>query len=295
MKNIIISKKNLFINYSALTTTMLKGFGQIMLQENALTGFLFIVGIFYGFPTMGFMAILASLCGIITSKIFSYGEVESNKGLYVFNAALVGAAIALFFKPMLMSWIIVIIGSLLATIIQQFFIIRRIPVFTLPFVLVTWLIFYIAQHYFPDLVSGTSVLVVSAGDSFTFAVRGFGQVIFQENLISGAIFFMAVFVSSPISALYGLAGAVLSAILANQFSLPTESIALGLFSYNAVLCAIVFAGNLLKDGIWVLISILLSLAISLIMMKFEVIQLTFPFVLSSCVTLLLKNSFQNQP
>ena len=103
------------------------------------------------------------------------------------------------------------------------------------------------------------------------------------------MFFIAVFISSPISALYGFIGAVLSAIIAFKLSVPINDISIGLFSYNAVLCAIVFAGNQIKDGIWVLLSVLLSLFASLLMVKFNFIPLTFPFVLASCVTLFFRD------
>ena len=55
--------------------------------------------------------------------------------------------------------------------------------------------------------------------------------------------------------------------------------------------AIVFAGNQIKDGFWVLLSVFLSLFLSILMVKFNFIQLTFPFVLASCVTLLFKKLF----
>jgi len=55
------------------------------------------------------------------------------------------------------------------------------------------------------------------------------------------------------------------------------------------LCAIVFAGPKVKDGFWVLISILFALAITLLMLKTGIPKLTFPFVLATWINLLLKN------
>lgn len=261
-----------------------------MLQENAVTGLLFLIGIFYGSFIMGAAALLAVVCGTITALLLKYDKSDIDKGLYGFSATLVGVAAILFLKPVLISWIIIIIGSTLATVLQHLFIKRKIPVFTLPFVLVIWLILFFANNFFTSILPEPSV-GASITDNFTFAIKGFGQVIFQDSLVSGLLFFIAVFISSPISALYGLAGAILSAVVAFKLSAPVHDIRLGLFSYNAVLCAIVFAGSQVKDGIWVLIVVLLSLTISLIMANFNFIQLTFPFVLASCLTLLLKKTF----
>ncbi len=40
-----------------IITQVLKGLGQIMLQENAITGLLFLAGIFYSSATMGLAAL----------------------------------------------------------------------------------------------------------------------------------------------------------------------------------------------------------------------------------------------
>lgn len=95
--------------------------GQIMLQENQMTGFLILIGIFYGSFTMGLATVLATICGTATAFLLKYEKSEIDKGLYGFSAALVGVAILLFFKPVLLSWLLIILGSSLATIIQHFF------------------------------------------------------------------------------------------------------------------------------------------------------------------------------
>jgi urea transporter len=277
----------------SLANIILKGLGQIMLQENPVTGSLFLVGIFYASLTMGVAALLATISGTVTAFLLKYDKAEINKGLYGFSAALVGVAIMLFLRPVFISWIILIIGSALATVIQHFFMKRKIPVFTLPFVLITWLILFFTNPYCTGLLSETSITTASSINYLTVGFNGFGQVIFQDNLISGILFFTAVFISSPISALYGFIGAVLSAFIAFSISAPVADISIGLFSFNAVLCAIVFAGHQIKDSIWALIAILLSLVISLLMLKFNFTQLTFPFVLASCITLFIKKKYDN--
>ena len=274
---------------ASLVAILLKGFGQIMLQENSITGFLLLFGIFYGSFILGVAALLAVIAGTATAMLLKYDKSEIDKGLYGFSAALVGVAVLLFLKPVILSWLLIILGSSLATIIQHFFIKRKIPVFTLPFVLVTWAIILFARTYFTETMLLPSTSINSTHDYFTFGFKGFGQVIFQDNLVSGILFFIAVFISSPISALYGLAGGIVSAIIAFKFFVPIHDISMGLFSYNAVLCTIVFTGGQLKDGIWVLFSVLFSLLVSLFLAAFAIIPLTFPFVLASCITLFLKS------
>ena len=271
---------------------ILKGFGQIMLQENSITGLLFLIGIFYGSPAMGFAALLATLCGTGIAYLLKYDKAEINQGLYGFSAALVGVAVMLFLKPVFWAWVIVVIGAVLAAMLQHFFIKRKIPAFTLPFVLVTWLILLICNNFYTDLLATPTPAVEHISDSLSDGFKSFGQVIFQSSLLSGILFFLAVFISSPIAALYGLAAAIISAILSFYLSIPINEINLGLYGFNAVLCAIVFAGTQVKDGVWVLISLVLSLAVSLLMLKIGVTKLTFPFVIATWITLFLKNRLE---
>ncbi|HPB58408.1 MAG TPA: urea transporter, partial [Bacteroidales bacterium] len=77
---------------------ILKGLGQIMLQENSITGLLFLIGIFYGSPLMGLAALLAVICGTSTAYLLKYDKKEIHQGLYGFSAALVGVATLLFLK-----------------------------------------------------------------------------------------------------------------------------------------------------------------------------------------------------
>lgn len=272
----------------SLPDLVLKGLSQIMLQENVWTGLFFLIGIFYGSVAMGLSALLATICGTITARILKFSPSERDKGLFGFSAALVGVALMLFFKPVFIVWIFVAVGAVIATVLQHFFIKRKIPVFTFPFVLVTWLFLFIVGKYFPDLRQMSEVTTTITNNYFDFSLKGYGQVIFQNNILSGVIFFIAVFICSPIAALYGLAGSVISGIISTYLFVPIADISEGLFSFNAVLCSILFSGNKIIDGLWVLISVILSLFISLFFHHFNLPQLTFPFVAASFIVVNLK-------
>lgn len=275
--------KNNFIS------TLLKGLGQIMLQENVLTGLLFLIGIFYGSIYMGIGAILSVFCGTMTAKLLRYKDEEIQQGLYGFSAALVGVALPFYFEPVLAVWIAVIIGSALATIIQHFFIVKKIPVYTLPFILVTWVFLYLFHQVYPVPVSILLATETTEGYNFAAAVKGFGQVIFQGSLFAGIAFLIGIFINSPISALYAAIASLIGALLAYYCSAPSETIEMGLFGYNAVLCAIVFAGDKKIDGVWVLLSTVLAVAIALLMSSYSLTQLTFPFVGATWITLIIKS------
>ncbi len=278
--------------YTALTpiTPFLKGVGQIMLQDNPWTGLLFLVGIFCGSWVMGVAAIVSVVTGTLTAKLLRYEEGEINSGLYGFSAALVGVALTCLFQPTVIIWLAVILGSAVATIVQHVFIVRKVPAFTFPFILVTWL-FLAIVHYSPALALTQPVIIdQSFNNSLGVLTRGYGQVIFQGSIWAGIIFFIGVMINSPIAAVYGLIGAAISGLLAYGLNEPMGDIYIGLLSYNAVLCAIALAGKRAMDAVLALIATVLSVFIMIQMRRMSLPVLTFPFVLGTWITLALKST-----
>ena len=281
------------MNFSFYVKIILRGVGQIMLQENAITGLFFLAGLFYVSISMGLAALLATIIGTVTAYILKYNKEEIEKGLYGFNAALIGVAVLVFCKPTIISFVVIIIGSIISTFIFHFFLQRKIPVFTFPFVVITWLIVFIFHTFFVQHLNENIALPNTPNINYlSLTFKGFGQVIFQENMVASILFFVAVFISSPISALYGLAASFIAGVVAFSFSFSIQEINMGLLGYNAVLCAIVFAGNKLHNYLLAFVSILLALLISTLMFTYNITQLTFPFVASTCIILFFKQTIQ---
>ncbi|MNE65536.1 Urea transporter [compost metagenome] len=112
--------------------------------------------------------------------------------------------------------------------------------------------------------------------------------IFQGSVVAGLLFFLAVFISKPIAALYAVVGGLLGAYISLMFAEPSTDIHMGLFSFNAVLCAITFAGDRIKDGVYVLIAVIAAVILDVVMVKMGLSVLTFPFVAACWLTLSIK-------
>ena len=275
-------------NFLVIVSPFLKGIGQIMLQNNVWTGLFFLAGICCGSLMMGLAAAIAVLTGTFTARLLKYDEDEINSGLYGFSATLVGVALICFFQPTIIIWITVLVGSALATIIQHLFIVKKTPAYTFPFILVTWLLLCVF-HYFPVLIQQQPASPVTYANNYlALFSHGFGQVNFQDNIWAGILFMIGVFISRPIAAIYAIVGTALSAMLAYQLKVPIDDIYLGLVSYNAVLCAITFAGNKAEDFLMTLISVVLSVLITIQIRHLNLPVLTFPFVLATWLTIVIK-------
>jgi urea transporter len=276
-------------------TANLIGMGQIMLQENKWTGLLFLIGIWYGSPMMGVAVTLSVVIGTATAWALKYDKGQIYSGLYGFNAALVGAGLNFYFGPGALIWVFIVGASALSTVLMHVFLRRGLPAYTFPFIALTWLSIYLLLH-----VCGVPYVVHPPlhevyNDAVTMTSHGFGEVIFQGDVLVGLIFFVAIFINSPISALYGLVGAMVGASASHFINEPQVEIDFGLFSFNGVLCAIAFAGPKPRDGLFVLLASALAVGINALMVEWDVISLTFPFVLASWLTLLVRRLVPARP
>jgi urea transporter len=276
------------IDYSK---SILKGFGQIMLQNNALSGLLFLVGIFYNSWLIGLGALLGIFASTLTAIFLNYGKQDIKNGIYGFNGALVGLALFYFFE---FNWILAIctvVGAIISTIVFEIMIKKKLRPYTFPFVLSGWIVIYTIKYL--KLISEKNIAYGNALnlDIFSSAATGFGQVMFQKSVITGIIFFIAIFINSRKAAIYAFFGSILGMSIAFAFSLPMNLINLGIFGYNAVLCGIVTSNGKKHAPFFALISILLSIAIIYGMISWGIIALTAPFVFAIWITNGLENFF----
>jgi len=193
-----------------LSKATLNGVAQIMFQENLLTGIIIVIGVAVGSLNFAVALLLSSFSGAFTADLIEYDKGKIEQGLYSFSAALVGVAALLFFRSHLITWSFVIIGGALAALIQHLSIKKGVAIYTLPFVLVTWLAISLAHTLYPSLIVGAGELTSSSYDAFLFPLKGIGQVIFQGKLSTAIFFFLALLISSPRVALWAVGAALLS-------------------------------------------------------------------------------------
>lgn len=270
-------------------SSLLKGFGQIMLQGNVVTGLLFIIAIFYDSAAMGLAGIGSNVVAMLTAKVLKFKDEDIEAGLYGFNASLIGVALVFYFQLNLYVIVAMVLGSILSALFMGFAIAKKIPVFTFPFVVITLVILFILSM--PDLALRTvPEHFVDIEDMDDFLVQGhaFGQVIFQGSLLAGLMFFLGVYINSPIAALYAFVSVIVSVFISHLGQENSEMIREGIFSFNAVLCGIALSGPRSKDGLFVLISVIISTYFDLFLIHNGWTTLTLPFVVAMWCTLPIK-------
>ncbi len=269
------------------TETILRGIGQVMFQNNWLSGLLFLIGIFYHSLAMGLAAVAGTVISTLSAGILKYSRDDIQNGLYGFNGTLTGIAVLVFFEPNFGSITALTMGSVLSTVLMN--LLKKIlPPFTAPFVLVSWLLIYSLIFIFKFPLTSASTNVDNGFQLIEATSKSFGQVMFQENMVTGFIFLLAIFINNKLTALYALYAAVLGSLIGWLFSVTFSSINAGLMGYNAILCAIALAGKQRKDLMWVTLAIILSTGLNIGLAKTGLITLTAPFVMVTWIILGLK-------
>lgn len=270
-----------------------RGISQIFLLNNVITGILFLAGAFYNSWLIGIGAVIGVLAGTFTALLLKYKREDINQGLYGYNGALVGLATVYFFGFNVPAIISLFFGAVLSSIIMHFMTKRKLPPFTAPFIISTWILMAIilTLNIMPLQAAQSS----NAGNLEIIPAlsRGIGQVMFQENIITGIILFIGILVCSRISAVYALLGTGTGVIVACVCSFPLSMITAGLFGFNGVLCGIAFSNKKWSSLILAMASIVISIFLIYGMTNLGIITLTSPFVVSAWLVLLLEKRFKS--
>ena len=275
-----------------------RGIGQVMFQNNALSGLFMLIGIFLNSWQMGILAVCGNILSTLTAHFSGYKYDDIKNGLYGFNGTLVGIAVGVFLQLSVGSLIMLIIASALSTWIAYFFNQQRlIPGFTAPFILAVWGMLGVCSWLIPDLLS-VSYTVIDTTQNINYFQAfclGIGQVMFQGNTVLAGLFFLiGILINSRKATLYTILGALLPIPLAILLEVDATNLNAGLMGYNGVLCAIALGGTTWKSGVWAGCSVLLSTALQILGMGLGIITLTAPFVISVWIIIMIQKAMRPQ-
>lgn len=260
-----------------------RGIGQVMFQNNALSGLLMLIGIFLNSWQMGILALSGNIISTLTAHFSGYGRDDIKNGLYGFNGTLVGIAVGVFMELSLGSLLLMVVAACISTWIARLLNLQRsLPGFTAPFILSVWMLLGFCSWIMPDilLVSDTVTDATQGINYFQTFSFGIGQVMFQGNIWTGLLFLVGILVNSQTAAFYTVIGALFPIPLAILLGIDAETLNMGLMGYNGVLCAIALGDRTLKSLVWDSCSVLLSTLLQIIGMNLEITTLTAPFVVS---------------
>lgn len=280
-----------------------------MFQNSPLAGGLFLLGIgLASFADGNFTILVSALFCTIIANIFARmikaSDQQIKDGLYGYNALLIGMAGAVFLKPSLLMIGPLFLASVLSVL--MIFIIsekiphqRSFPVLTSPFVLITWIMFFLVHRYFPELQK-TSLPTPTTQSLIAGPLKSFSQIFILENALTGALILAGLFFNSWQSALSALLAVALTFIIGLGIGINPLLMEHGLYSYNAILTAIALGSVFFKKPLEALGGIIAGLALTLIFQELLANALapiglpilTAPFILAVWVILGLRSVFK---
>lgn len=288
---------------------LLRSYGQVMLQNNALSGLIFLLGVLTsgfaaGKPQIGLASLLAVICANTLAYLYQLNRKAWQQGIYGFNACLIGIALATFCENSLYLWCNIILASCLSVFITRAFsfILQQwyLPCLTIPFILLTWLFLLAAPSVSAiGITLSPSPSVAQAGtinlrQFVSGGVLGVAEVFLCNNTLTGVLFLVGLAVNSLKVTVYTVAASLLAIVIAQFYGAQIETVSLGLYSFNAVLTAITLVTFSNKQDyktiIYILFGIILTVltqaALTTLLRPLAIPVLTMPFVLVSWLWLL---------
>lgn len=266
--------------------SLLRGVGQVMFQNNALSGALMLAGIFCNSVTMGIFALAGTIVSTVTAKLAGYSSEDIDNGLYGFNGTLVGIGIPCFLAIDMRSVILMIAASALSSWVAHAFGRQKLlPGLTAPFVVITWGILLLSASV-PALQPAATA--ASTPENTLLPMKafslGFGQIMLQGNsIITGWLFLLGIAVNSRVMALRAAAACLTSLAFGLAPFADTNAVNSGLFGYNAILAFIAITDIVVMSGAKhskAIAALLFSFLYQYIGMKIGLTTLTVPFVLA---------------
>lgn len=282
--------------------SVLRGIGQVMLQNNSYAGLLFLIGIFYNSTLFGIAVIIGTVVSTATAMLLGAKRSHVREGIFGFNGALVAIALLYFLQPDTLTWSYVVLAAMCTTVIIAALLnllkTWNMPALTAPFV-VTTLCFILACARFGRLHSthllptaglpkaATVEGVVTLSTVVYGLFSGVAQVFFQANVITGILFTIGLLISSRAACVAALLGSFLGLLTGWGLGAAEPAIRAGAFGFNSVLTAIALgsvffardAASIAYTVLAVITTAVVFAAMSAALEPLGVPALTSPFVL----------------
>ena len=266
--------------------TLLRGVGNVVFQDNALSGLIIIIGIAISSWTASLDFLIGAAIATLIAKWFKADEHAIEHGMFAFSGGYVGLLMGTLLEngvPFLTGeWLLLLVlGGILAVPVTAglglVFGKLNISATALPILVLLWAL--MAGVLYTNLpVNSVAPHVLPAGnvtpayswETFVYGIlNGFGQIFVQVNPITGALILLGIFINSRIGGLMALLGGGTAILIAWLLGYDEPVIQNGVVAFNSILTAIGLGGFFLvfngRSLIYALIGSCLALWVFLVM------------------------------
>ncbi|MCX4147283.1 urea transporter [Paraburkholderia madseniana] len=266
---------------SAALRTLLRSFGQIVLQPNAFTGACLLGAWLLCDPRLACAALIGAIAANVSAVLAGYREHDTRAGLHGFNGALAGLAAFSFIAENATAAAVAILAATgTAWLLEpwsRWLRARGLGYFSSPCLIVTWLwlplVTRVAEQ--TSLATEPTLSAVQLGSGL-FA--GFAQTGFASGALPGLLVLIGIAAASRRHALWALVGAGLASVMHVLLGASASSFDAGLLGFNGALTAIALAdcGIAMTLG-----GVVLSVVLQMATAYYALPAMTAPFVLAT--------------
>lgn len=270
-------------------------------MENALTGFVVLLGITAASFSFGMVAVLSTMIGTAAGRLGRVERALVNQGLFGYNAVLTGIGIFVFLQGS-NRWWIALIGAFLSTVVtaamMQWLAKLKIPVLTFPFAVLTWLILLVSYRFeavkigptlSPAALSAVTINRNETPDMISGWIHGIGQVYIMDHLWAGILILVGVFLAGWKQGLLALGGSIVGWSTAYFLRADMSWLNTGLYGYNAALTFLAIGGvfghgnktALIAGAVGAAFSVPMTAGISVFLAPYGLPAFTMPFILTT--------------
>jgi urea transporter len=276
---------------------ILRGIGQVMFQDNPVSGLFFFLAIGWGSYAASVPQVaIGGLLGIVVATIMAWwlrvDRATLGAGLYGFNAYLVGIALPTFLTVSPLLWVYIVLGAMVSVVATlaatNLMKTWSVSALTAPFILVTWLLL-LSSHAFSGLLGESlpaigQVVPIPAEAANPLAIVDFlegmlisiSQIFLKGDGPAALLILTGLAVGSMAAAVFALAAALISVIVAHLLGAESQIITAGLAGFNPILTAIALGTVFYRPGLRVTLYALLATVLTVIVQGAMVSLLT-PF------------------
>ncbi|WP_457617792.1 urea transporter [Lutibacter sp.] len=262
-------KGNLIKKSRILGEAVLTSYSQIFFTEDKILATLLLMVSFIDW-WIGLSGLIAVITAVALSEVLGYSPITLKKGLFSFNALLVGLGVGTYFSPGLEVLLLIVVGGAIAffstVFLMGLFAKYGLPFLSIPFLLAMWLLLLafpsfsgialnIAALYPSNMffkLGGNTLVVIVDGLNNFFKDTGFdtyflslGAIFFQFNILAGILIAIGLLIHSRINFLFSLIGFFVAFWLYSFLGMYTGSLNYTYYGFNFILSAIAIGGYFL--------------------------------------------------
>jgi len=254
------------LKVKSLYLSVLNSYSQIFFSENKLFAVLLIIVSFLDFWA-GTYGLLSVLTANIVSYILGYNKLSVKKGLYGFNALLVGLGTGIIFQPSIELTLIVIFAAVLTlflTLALEGVLAKyALPYLSIPFLLGIWAVILATKDFTALGLSERSIYTynelyalggknlvnlydwfnnIQGFESFKIYFLSLGAIFFQNNILAGIIIAAGLLFYSRIAFSLSLIGFWSAYLFYNLIGADFSALAYTFIGFNYILTSIAIGG-----------------------------------------------------